>query len=180
MPIVETFEEILRVDAVQYEKVTFSNSGRFLACIRQEGTIEVFDLETPNHSDMKKPIPFQLGAIDRNFKPAMLSFSPHDSYLAVSYVNPFGNTSIFKIHEFSNSRTEVWQFNFENPGQHVRQVIWSPNDEHMLMHLSGTNQLHLMHVVKQKAKTDFKSVVENTLTEAQPMFESLYARAKKK
>ena len=33
--------------------------------------------------------------------------------------------------------------------QYVRQVIWRPDEKNLLVHISGTNQLHLMSLTKK-------------------------------
>ncbi len=45
---------------------------------------------------------------------------------------------------YDPSRTAASSDTTTTPSQHVRQALWSPDERSILLHLSGTNHLHLL------------------------------------
>ena len=77
--------------------------------------------------------------------PVALSFSPQETYIGVCFRQEAG-PSQFKVYELQSQRQEEWQFTFDDPNQYIRQVIWTRDERHILLHPAGTNQLHVMAV----------------------------------
>jgi len=94
-------------DNAWYKEIAFSHNGRYMACIK-ETSIEVYDLHRTIMKELIQEIPFTLGtSVSRDYQVEYLSFSPQDTYLALSYkfcgdTQPTSKySSILKVIEFS-------------------------------------------------------------------------------
>ena len=105
---------VIKKDACTYNFATFSHNGRYLALIKDSLSIELLDFHGESEQSISTPIRFNLGLPTLYGEPAYLSFSPRDTYLALSY-KPLSNdqcySSLLKIYDFTTQKFEDWKFN---------------------------------------------------------------------
>ncbi|CDW85896.1 UNKNOWN [Stylonychia lemnae] len=138
-----------------YLSVTFSNSGKFMACIFLENTIPAIEMYNLNRSESyDKPVRFPLAI---SLYPAYAAFSPQDRYLLISEV-PRGKVNNVRIYDTKTDKVETWNLVFENENQVVRQALWSHDEVFMFLHASQTNVLQTFMLNKatrsQSSKED--------------------------
>ncbi len=113
-------------DKGTYQKIVFSQSGRYMACIvntsnqkengesNEIGSFEVELYDFYNVSEFSKPK--SLNSRLQGFgRPLFLEFSPTDRFLSVSYKSLSNDsTNIFKVYDFSQDRLDDWKFTYES------------------------------------------------------------------
>jgi hypothetical protein len=105
---------VIKKDACTYNFATFSHNGRYLALIKDSLSVELLDFHGESEHSISTPIRFNLGLPSLYGEPAYLSFSPRDTYLALSYKSLSNDqcySSLLKIYDFTTHKFEDWKFN---------------------------------------------------------------------
>ena len=107
-----------------FKTAIFSNSGRYIACIKEEdsNSTEILIYDLYNRENYESYVTLE---VKHGSKPEYLSFSPNDHYLAISCQPSTDGTNLFKVYDFHLKKLDQWRFTFELKGQKVRQVLWS-------------------------------------------------------
>jgi hypothetical protein len=95
---------VIKKDACTYNFATFSHNGRYLALIKDSHSLEILDFHGESEHAISTPIRFNLGLSTLHGEPAYLSFSPRDTYLAISYKSQSHDhyySSLLKIYDFT-------------------------------------------------------------------------------
>jgi len=99
-----------------YQSLSFSNSGRYMSCIRKDTFknssfstfVEIYDMyQSENYQN---PVTLRFETLN----PACLSFSPLEQYLVVSEYCVDKKTNVVRIIEIESETIEVWRFKFED------------------------------------------------------------------
>ena len=129
-----------------YQKITFSNSGRYLLAIREndfrEGitSLELYDFlkDESKVTDLSN-----ISVLATEGSPLMTSFSPFDKYLIISEKPTQGGNTV-RIFEFKTGRCDSWHFKFAETLQYVRDVVWCQRETYALLHVANTNTVHCL------------------------------------